>query len=559
MESELQCVSVSGDPTDIDGLLKCWGLEILSGVFKEHQIDLDSLQILDQESIRELIPQIGLRLKLWNKLEAFRKPLIVLKGIENADVCASGSSYSSSPSPTSSFNSLSDVSVDSSFDLGQIEDQIVEEVVVSAGTTSNPKPSCSFEQFEPSAKKVCLVDSITDLQEVLENSPKGKYVLAFYKKNGVLNRETRQKLVDVIIEHELKADLTKSIPTARLDSLAVVVQRMFPTENKDCYFAIVNEQGKKSGRGKLFTKYYNLRRRFTSIGLINKKAKSTATVPDSNKEIGEENSEIIKWLENNVSPWTSVINHWTETFHTRRNLLTEIDICTYLKKFPALLNVDGFELLENDFSRLHPGTELKLYSELESVTRALVEHLKDTKDKKIRSYLDELKNQENSDKRSRTLFCILPYVIPTTTIRTKQGQWRPSRLEVKESFVLHVTDIGKLQHVVEARQDRLSKWKETLQPFIVIVGTEIEDPLDIYVRVETQLYKVCSFLKAVDICFKVFFALNARYPIECNQVWLFIQYMFYEIECPSDKKSVGLSTLINDLRNLRAKLKLKPT
>ncbi|XP_031347697.1 uncharacterized protein LOC116174061 [Photinus pyralis] len=74
---------------------------------------------------------------------------------------------------------------------------------------------------------------------------------------------------------------------------------MFPTETKDCYFTIVNEQGKKSER-----------------------------------EIGEEKSEIVKWLENNVSPWTSVINHWTETFHTRRNLFLELpDLCGYKDNF----------------------------------------------------------------------------------------------------------------------------------------------------------------------------------------------------------------------------------
>lgn len=86
-----------------------------------------------------------------------------------------------------------------------------------------------------------------------------------------------------------------------------------------------------------------------------------------------------------------------------------------------------------------------------------------------------------------------------------------------------------------------------MQPFIVTVGKDDENPEDMYVRVNSQMYKVCSFLKAVDICFKTIFALDAKYAIECQQVWLFIQKYFYGINCKSDKTSVGLTVLLNDL------------
>lgn len=63
--------------------------------------------------------------------------------------------------------------------------------------------------LEPPTKIRTRSEDSIELVNVLKQSGKGQYVLAFYEKNGVLNRDTRQKLVDLIIEHELNTDISK--------------------------------------------------------------------------------------------------------------------------------------------------------------------------------------------------------------------------------------------------------------------------------------------------------------------------------------------------------------
>lgn len=40
-------------------------------------------------------------------------------------------------------------------------------------------------------------------------------------------------------------------------------------------------------------------------------------------------------------------------------------------------------------------------------------------------------------------------------------------------------------------------------------------------------YILNSIVGAIDCCFKVIHALNLEYPLECLQVWTFIQKVFF--------------------------------
>lgn len=69
-----------------------------------------------------------------------------------------------------------------------------------------------------------------------------------------------------------------------------------------------------------------------------------------------------------------------------------------------------------------------------------------------------------------------------------------------------------------------------------------------FVIINDTKYKLETPLKAVDICFKSFFTLNYKYPLEGEQIWTFIQKYFYEIDTNSDKCFPQVNTLINDLK-----------
>jgi hypothetical protein len=90
----------------------------------------------------------------------------------------------------------------------------------------------------------------------------------------------------------------------------------------------------------------------------------------------------------------------------------------------------------------------------------------------------------------------------------------------------------------------------TVQPYIAIVGN-IEDAssvLNYYTIIDNIYYKLETPIKALDICFKSFNALNLNYPPEAEQVWWFIQDYFFEIANVHKKKFVAVQTLIKDLQ-----------
>lgn len=77
--------------------------------------------------------------------------------------------------------------------------------------------------------------------------------------------------------------------------------------------------------------------------------------------------------------------------------------------------------------------------------------------------------------------------------------------------------------------------KQTVQPFIIIVGLSLREIESYYVVVDNILYKLDNILRAIDICFKVFMVLDVQYPIECEQIWLFFQQYIYKQSSKHDK------------------------
>ena len=52
----------------------------------------------------------------------------------------------------------------------------------------------------------------------------------------------------------------------------------------------------------------------------------------------------------------------------------------------------------------------------------------------------------------------------------------------------------------------------TVQPFIVVVGPELNQPENFFLCIDDQQYEISTALEAIDICFKSFHVLGALYP-----------------------------------------------
>lgn len=101
---------------------------------------------------------------------------------------------------------------------------------------------------------------------------------------------------------------------------------------------------------------------------------------------------------------------------------------------------------------------------------------------------------------------------------------------------------------------KLDSWRKVqsekgsrCQPLVIVVGATEDELQDFYVSCDYILYKIDSFLKALDVCFKIFHCLNVEYPIEAIQIWIFIQKYFYNIDLKSDKKLSGVLSFMSDL------------
>lgn len=99
------------------------------------------------------------------------------------------------------------------------------------------------------------------------------------------------------------------------------------------------------------------------------------------------------------------------------------------------------------------------------------------------------------------------------------------------------------------RVKQLQDFKSTLQPFAVLVGLTLDNISQTFVYLtETRRYEVDTPLKALDVLFKSFFALNAQYPIESGQVWLFLQRVIWKIPRNPlyDKNHTRVEALISE-------------
>lgn len=97
------------------------------------------------------------------------------------------------------------------------------------------------------------------------------------------------------------------------------------------------------------------------------------------------------------------------------------------------------------------------------------------------------------------------------------------------------------------RKETCLRYSLTEQPLPVIVGPSICNIVASYVIVNDIRYTAETPLKAIDTCFKIYHTLNAKYPLEAEVPWTFIQTYVYEIHSQYDKKYVSVNTLIADI------------
>lgn len=140
---------------------------------------------------------------------------------------------------------------------------------------------------------------------------------------------------------------------------------------------------------------------------------------------------------------------------------------------------------------------------------------------------------------------MLPCSILTLTGKSK---WKPSYIESRNSFVFWVKNITDLQSQVDAHHEiRLKERGLTRCPLVVVVGPELTKLNFFIVSFGDSYYQLPTFLKALDVCYKLFKTYQLEFPPESAGSWNLVGYVVYgfQLEDTHRAKILTINSLFN--------------
>lgn len=85
---------------------------------------------------------------------------------------------------------------------------------------------------------------------------------------------------------------------------------------------------------------------------------------------------------------------------------------------------------------------------------------------------------------------------------------------------------------------------------VIAVGS-IVNLTSFYVIVNDVKYTSTTLMNAVNLCFQSFFALDAKYLVDSEMVWYFLQYYVYKITNGKNTRNfISVDTTCHDLEEL---------
>ncbi|KAK3907526.1 Glycerol-3-phosphate acyltransferase 4 [Frankliniella fusca] len=366
---------------------------------------------------------------------------------------------------------------------------------------------------------------MTGVHSCLKAHAEGKVILSFFNKFKSLDNTRREDLATRVVYAELQSDLSARLKKDTFQRLANEICALFPTECPTTWYAEDVKKNRTIISGRLKHKFYNLRRNFLKVGLISSARLRSELESDEDLDLTNnqdiDDDEDILWLVVHDAPFVEVLNRWENSQDIRKVLLRQLSCSAYVAKFPFLKKSRGWELLVYEAELQHPDWK-------DRVTTHWPKFLK---------FLGSRLNAE-SDGAPLILSSVSklfrPRTLPKSPDAPKNSKcWRPSRAEVQASFFLHINEPAQLQESLNARKEILFKYKLTLQPLVVAIGG-LSDIKQVLIVVDNHKWEVDSVLQGVDVCFKVFFALNSCYPSEARHLWLLIQRAVYDLELAAD-------------------------
>lgn len=112
-------------------------------------------------------------------------------------------------------------------------------------------------------------------------------------------------------------------------------------------------------------------------------------------------------------------------------------------------------------------------------------------------------------------------------------------------------EAGNDTEIDEKVSDFSKTWtKHEIEPHPLIFWIASGDDLKFVLIFHRLRYEFKTFVECMDVCFKLYFTLNMKYPCPSKQYFQFINEVFYKIP-RDDNPSSKILILLQDLQDLK--------
>ncbi|XP_067629384.1 uncharacterized protein [Eurosta solidaginis] len=350
------------------------------------------------------------------------------------------------------------------------------------------------------------------------------------------------------------ADLADIFPKTEIGLRIKFRERLSHWRQNERYYC--NRREGKNPTGKLYDKATNVRRK------LNKKREhillddtDLSSRKDSAPCTSDQNAVADKlWLAHNMEPWSEVVKKWNATIEIRQQDIfnRKVNIFT---DWPLLKNSLGYTLIEIDFIAKYKDSANNLINEWPDFRRLIIPYMRDKiKDNASNNMLLMIDENVDSDSTDCIITLLMhsilkpPLISTGNTPNSKRFKWKPSICDAQNVTVLHCEYINDYQRRYDELKGKAMEKCTTLQPLILVIGEELKSLESYYIVSDGVLYKVPTFVRALDILFKLFHVFNLKYPIEAKFLYDFMEKYFFKFDCSVNS---NLLLLINYLENAK--------
>ncbi|XP_055609064.1 uncharacterized protein LOC129756106 isoform X2 [Uranotaenia lowii] len=399
----------------------------------------------------------------------------------------------------------------------------------------------------------------------INKSDKAKQVIDAYRKTKYLPKD-HKKIITHIVVDEFKDKFGK-LTRQELADRSLELYKIFPTEPKYTWFRPTFEV-KADGTKRHIGKYakgtlYDRNVNYKPIATQNRRLNIIKPVEPVvicrrvfTPAIKEAYKETKLWFRHHEEDWEQLKTRWISSSDIRTYEILnkpERTIEDILYEYPILRNPQAYGLIQIDFQFRFPNKEELLFQTWPGIIKKLYSVFEvDVLDNGGKSLLKILEKETISDdSRDCIIFTLLTYLLPSPMVCLKKGlkRWRPTFAETREAYLMFLTDLSEVEGYIERLSTRYQQRNLQPKPLLIAVGPSISCCLKFLVYFQETYYEFRTFLKALDICYKLFKTYGLNFPEEASGPWNFLDHCIYDFEVYSIPWESKIISLKQYLRN----------